>query len=177
MLFSAFFLWFNQAVRHHMTTCSLYPNRMKKRTRKVWSVRTRGLRQSLLGKTKAMHASKPKQGIHSLLPSAGRCSATSREARPITFKSYLGRQIPSIPTVHLFLFPCPSFYCWAHWDGIGYLFGQFGPAVLVKSLPSSLYTVQLQEFQKRILSQIPHRKRAGFLLDLEEATHFSTNRL
>jgi len=69
-------------------------------------------KDSLLGKTKAMHVSKAKQGIHSLLPSAGRCSATSRRARPIIPKGYLWRQMPSTPTVHPFLFPCPSFYCW-----------------------------------------------------------------
>ena len=52
-------------------------------------------KDSLLGKAKAVQSKQNKKFIH-YLPSAARCSATSRKAGLISHSNYLGRQIPSL---------------------------------------------------------------------------------
>jgi len=59
-------------------------------------------KDSLLDKAKATHGSRVQKGIHSYFPWAGRCSATSRKAGPITCSGFLAKQTPS-----LLIFPIP----------------------------------------------------------------------
>lgn len=92
------------------------------------STRTHGSRWSLLCKEKHLHTREAKQGINILLPSAARCSATSRNVGFILCHGLLGRQMPSLQMSPSFSFFTSTFigehntvwhglYHWPVWAG------------------------------------------------------------
>ena len=98
---------------------------------------------SLIGKAKGMHASKAKQGIHSLPPS-GQAGAqlSPGQQGSITRNGYLGRQMPSLRTSLPSFFP--QLYMLSMMSyGMEYPFGQLGSAVPAVSPPNLLCTSSL----------------------------------
>lgn len=96
-----------------------------------------------LVKQKPHAQAKPSQEFIHHCPSAGRCSATSREAGIVTWNGFLGGQTPSLWTSPLAP-PLPQLLLLGMTShGVGHPFGQCGSAVLALCPPSSWGTPSL----------------------------------
>ena len=98
---------------------------------------------SLIGKAKAAHASKAKQGIHSLLPMDRQVFSHLQESRAPSDISYLARQKPSLWMSPPSFFSPPVYMRSMTSYGMEYPCHQLGSAVLAVSPPSFLFTPHL----------------------------------